>query len=185
MSKVIHCYTLAELAQRIGAELVGDSQHEISALATLQAATSVDLSFIANPTYKKYLAATKAGAVICSPDLVELIVGNKLIVANPYLAYAQLTALFDKSLARELGVHPSAVIGKNCVLGTDIHISVNAVIGDDVTIGDGVSIGPGAVVGNDTIIGAGTKLYANVTIYHGVSVGNNCIFLFANLQLQF
>lgn len=176
MANVINGFTLAELAQRIGAELVGNAQHSIFALATLQSASPTDLSFIANPAYKKHLATTQAGAVICSPDLAELIAGNKLIVANPYLCYAQLTALFDTSLTHEIGVHPSAVIGRNCVLGKDICIQANAVVGDDVTLGDGVNVGAGAVIGANTSIGSKTRLYPKVTIYHGVSIGSDCVF---------
>jgi UDP-3-O-[3-hydroxymyristoyl] glucosamine N-acyltransferase len=176
VAKVIKDFTLAELAQRVNAELVGDPKHVVSALATLQSASPTDLSFIANPTYKKHLATTKAGAVICAPDLAELISGNKLIVANPYLCYAQLTALFDLSLTHEAGIHSSAVIGKNCVLGKDVCIQANAVIGDYVTLGDSVNIGAGAVIGSNTIIGARTRLYPNATIYHGVSIGSDCIF---------
>ncbi|RYY74026.1 MAG: UDP-3-O-(3-hydroxymyristoyl)glucosamine N-acyltransferase [Gammaproteobacteria bacterium] len=169
-------FTLSELAQHIGAELVGDSEHKISALASLQAATPTDLTFIANPVYKKYLAASKAGAIICSPDLADQIVGNKLVVVNPYLCYAQLTALFDKSVKHETGVHPSAVIGRDCILGKNICVGANAVVGDRVNLGDEVNIGPGVVIGNDAIIGNRTRLYANVTIYHGINIGSDCIF---------
>lgn len=176
MSNVTPWFTLAELAQRIGAELVGDPQHKISALATLQSATQNDLSFIANPAYKKHLAETHAGAVICSSDLADSIAVNKLIVANPYLCYAQLTSLFDYSLTTETGIHASAVIGENCILGKDLCIHANAVIADNVTLGDGVIVGAGSVVGANTVIGAGTRLYANVTIYHGISIGSHCVF---------
>jgi len=176
VSTVIQHYTLAELAQRIGAELVGDHHYKIFALAPLQTATQNDLSFIANPLYKKYLAMTNAGAVICAPELAEQVVGNKLIVPHPYIGYAQLTGLFDRSLTHEVGVHPTAVVGKNCLLGANISIGANAVIGDDVTLGDGVYVGPGAVIGNNTTIGSGTRLYANATIYHGVSIGSDCVF---------
>jgi UDP-3-O-[3-hydroxymyristoyl] glucosamine N-acyltransferase len=168
-------YTLADIAQRINAELAGDRQHKISALAPLQSATATEISFIANPLYKKYLADTKAGAVICSRDLAHQIAGNKLIVDNPYLSFAQLTELFDKSLAFEAGVHPSAIIGKNCTLGEGIYIGPHAVIGDDVSLGVQVYIGPGTFVGNQCSIGNGSRLYANVTIYHEVSIGSNCI----------
>jgi UDP-3-O-[3-hydroxymyristoyl] glucosamine N-acyltransferase len=169
-------FTLADIAQRIGAELIGDPQHEIFALATLQTATQCDLSFIANPAYKKYLASTQAGAVISHPDLADQIHGNKLLVSNPYLCYAQLTSIFDHSTTVELGIHPTAVVGKNCVLGADVTIQANAVLADGVTLGDGVIVGAGTYVGADTIIGAGTRLYANVTIYHGVIIGRDCIF---------
>lgn len=176
MAKVTRCFTLAELAQRIGAELVGDPQHKISGLATLQSGGATELSFIANPAYKKYLASTQAGAVICAPELAEFIPCHKLIVANPYVCYAQLTPLFDSSLQHQPGIHPSASIGANCSLGKDVCIQANAVIGDDVSLGDGVNIGAGSVVGANSCLGARTKLYANVTLYHGVSVGEDCVF---------
>ncbi len=169
-------FTLADLAQRVGAELEGDSLHKIFAMATLQSASSKDISFIANPAYKKYLAVTNAGAVIVGPELAKEVRGNKLIAANPYLCYAKLTTLFDQSLAHLPGVHPSAVIGKGCVLGNDICVNANAVIADGVILGDRVIIGAGCYIGRDTCIGEGTKIYANVTVYHGVSIGRDCIF---------
>lgn len=169
-------YTLADLAQRIGAELVGDPHYQISALATLQSADHLQLSFIANPAYKKYLASSKAGAVIISRELVDSFSGNKLIVANPYLAYARLSPLFNPYLHNTPGIHPSAVVGKNCVIGKDVCIHANAVIDNGAVLGDGVVIGSGSFVGEDSVIGSGTKLYANVTIYYGITIGKDCLF---------
>lgn len=169
-------FTLAELAQHIGAELVGDPHYQIAELATLQSAGPSHLSFIANPAYKKYLTDSQAGAVIISRELVDSFSGNKLIVANPYLAYAQLTPHFNQYLQAQVGIHPSAVIGKNCVLGKDVCIYANAVIDDGVVLGDNVVIGQGSFVGEDTVIGSGTKLYANVTIYHAITIGKDCVF---------
>jgi UDP-3-O-[3-hydroxymyristoyl] glucosamine N-acyltransferase len=169
-------FTLAELAQHIGAELIGDPLYRVSTLATLQSAEATDLSFIANPTYKKHLANTQAGAVICAPDLAEFIAGYKLIVANPYLSYAQLTPLFDASLVYPPAIHPSASIGNECVLGQNICIQANAVIGDYVTLADGVIVGSGAVVGANSSVGARTRICANATIYHGISIGADCVF---------
>jgi UDP-3-O-[3-hydroxymyristoyl] glucosamine N-acyltransferase len=169
-------FTLADLAQRLGAELVGDPQHHITALATLQSATPAELSFIANPVYKKYLATTKAGAVLVSPELASMVPGNKLIVANPYICYAQLTPLFDSHLQRQPGIHPSAVIGENCVIGKDVHIDAQVVLADGVVLGNEVSIGAGCYIGADSQLGDRTRLHANVTIYHGVSIGTDCLF---------
>lgn len=168
-------YTLSELAAMIDAEIIGNLAHEIRALAALQSATAADLSFIANPAYKKYLSSTQAGAVLINPDLAADYSGNKLVVKNPYIAYARLSAVFDVSSASTAGVHPSAVIGNNCQLGEGISIGAHAVIGDGVTLGDGVVIGPGCYVGNDSLLGENTRLSANVTIYHGVSIGANCL----------
>jgi len=169
-------FTLVDLAQRLGAELVGDPQHQITSLATLQSATPADLSFIANPLYKKYLATTGAGAVLVTRELADMVTGNKLIVANPYLCYAQLTALFDTQLHKSPGIHPTAVIGENCVIGSDVRIEAHAVLADGVVLGNQVCIGAGSYVGADSQLGDRTRLHPNVTIYHGVSIGTDCLF---------
>lgn len=168
-------YILAELAQLLGAELRGDPQQEIRALATLQSAGTTDLSFIANPAYKKYLASTQAGAVLINAELADEFVGNKLVVKNPYVAYAHLSAIFEFLRAPYFGIHPTAVVGVDCILGENISISANAVIGDGVILSDGVIVGSGCYIGNDSVIGSNTQLAANVSIYHGVSIGADCM----------
>lgn len=167
-------YLLAELAQLLGGELRGDGGQEIRALATLQSAGKTDLTFIANPVYKKYLSTTQAGAVLIKAELADEFAGNKLVVKNPYAAYARLTSFFEFLREPYSGIHPSAVIGTETTLGRNVSIGANAVIGDGVSLADGVIIGPGCYVGNDTVIGANTKLAANVSVYHGVSIGSDC-----------
>lgn len=168
-------YSLAELAQYIGAELVGEPNYQISTFASLQDAEPQHISFVASPTYQKYLASTRAGALILPPDQAEAFAGNKLIIANPYLAYARMTNLFNHSRTEVIGVHPSAVIGEDARLGDSVCIAANAVIGARAVLGDGVVIGPCSVVGEDTVIGDKTRLMANVTVYHGITIGSDCI----------
>jgi UDP-3-O-[3-hydroxymyristoyl] glucosamine N-acyltransferase len=172
---VIRSYSLAELAELLGAELSGDPQYEISALATLQQGGAGDLSFIANPAYQKFLTDSQAGAVLMAPDLATEFPGNKLLVKNPYAAYARASALFDLTPVVIAGVDPSAVIGKNVSLGCDVSIGANAAIGDGVSLGEGVVVGPGTSIGNNSQIGAHTQLMANVSIYHGVTLGQHCL----------
>ena len=168
-------YSLAELAQYIDAELVGDPNHHVSAFASLQSAQAHDISFIASPAYARYLATSDAGAVILNHEQATLFAGNKLVVANPYVGYARLTRLFDHSRTEVAGVHPSAVIGDGVMLGENVSIAPHAVVGKGVSLGDGVVVGPGTVIGEDTIIGNNTRFMANVTIYHGISIGSDCI----------
>jgi len=169
-------YLLAELAQLVDAELRGNAQQEISALATLQSANVKSLSFIANPAYKKYLSSTQAGAVLISADLADEYTGNKLVVKNPYIAYARLSAVFEFLRPVYSGIHSTAVMGVDCILGEGISIGANAVIGDGVTLADGVVVGAGCYIGNDSVIGKNTRLAANVSIYHSISIGADCMF---------
>lgn len=168
-------YTLGQLAQQINAELVGDPDRIITSLATLQSATHTQLSFIANPAYKKYLEGTHAGAVIVNPDLAEFVSTAKLIVSNPYLAYATLTQLFEPYPSVYTGIHPQAIIGQNVKFGEGVSIAAGAVIGAGASIGAGSIIGAGSVVGEDCVIGDRSCLKANVTLYPGVVMGADCV----------
>ncbi len=98
--------------------------------------------------------------------------GNKLIVDNPYLSYALLTALFDPAPSVAVGVHESAVIDASAELGSDVCIGANVTIGAGVSIASGTQIGSGCQIGDHCQIGENSCLQANVTLYHGVSVGN-------------
>lgn len=168
-------YTLAQLAEHLDAVLEGESDYLIHGMATLQNADASCVSFVANPAYQKYLATSQAGAVVIRSHLAASFAGNKLLVNDAYLAYAQLSRLFDTRPPTAAGVHPSAVVHQSAELGKNVCIGANAVIGAQTFLGDGVEIGSGVVVGENCSINARTRLGANVTIYHGVVMGVDCI----------
>ncbi|MCL4138701.1 UNVERIFIED_CONTAM: hypothetical protein GTU68_032710 [Idotea baltica] len=147
-------YSLSEIAAHIGAELNGESSHQITGLNTLQEASSAELSFLANQSYRHFLADTSAGAVIIKESELTSYSGNTLVMGNPYLGYALASSLFDSSPIYEPGVHTSAVVA------TSANIASTA------------TIGPNAVVGEGVIIGSHCRIAANVSIYHGVSIGD-------------
>lgn len=169
-------FTLGDLAERLQARLVGDAGRRVSGLATLSDAGCEDIAFLANRAYLKDLSGTRAAAVLLSPEMADDCPVDRLEMANPYLAYAALSRLFDPLASRaSTGVHPSAIVDPQATLGEEVEIGPNAVIESGVVLGDGVSIGPGAVVGRDSQIGPGSRLYANVTVCHGVVIGARAI----------
>lgn len=168
-------YTLTELADILGAELVGDANCPIHSIATLEQAGEGQLSFIASPAFKKHLAQCAASVVLMHPDYRELFAGNRLLMGNPYLGYARLTALFDPRPKPPVGQHPSAVVGEGCQLGAGVSIGPHAVIGAGAVLEPGVEIGPGTSVGAGSVVGANSYLAANVSVYHGVVIGADCI----------
>ena len=177
-------YTLAELASHVDAKLEGNGNLKISGLATLQSAGESQLGFLANPKYAKHLAETGAGAVILSDSVADQYSGNKLIISDPYLAYAKLSLLWAKNAFAGLGdgesrIDPSAKIDKTAKIGSQVVIGPGAVISAGAEIGDKVSVGANTVIGEDSIVGAGTNIGANVTLYHGVSIGLDCIIIVA------
>lgn len=168
-------YTLAELAEYLDADYAGDPDCPLHALATLHSAQAGDISFIANPAYKKYLGTTRASAVILAPDLASEFPGNKVLVANPYLAYARLTALYRQHSSLPVGQHATVVAGSGCSVAPDAVIGPHVVLGDDVEVGSGVEIGPGCTIGDGCVIGPGCRLAAGVALYHNVRLGADCI----------
>lgn len=169
-------YTLEQLANKVQGVVKGDANLVIDKLGTLENATCKELSFLANPKYQSQLASTSAGAVLVKNEELAQLVDNAIIVPNPYLAFAQLSHLFAPVSQGWSGIHQSAVISVNSVIGENVMIGPNAVIDDDVCIADDCVIGAGCVIGKGSKIGKGSRLYPNVTFYHGVVIGESCIF---------
>ncbi|MBY6186949.1 UDP-3-O-(3-hydroxymyristoyl)glucosamine N-acyltransferase [Marinobacter hydrocarbonoclasticus] len=167
--------TLAQLASALGARLQGNGDTLIEGVATLSSANASQIAFLANSKYRSHLDSTAAGAVILSEADAEHFSGNALILANPYLGYAQVAQLLDTTPDSAEGIHPSAVVHPEATLGENVRLGANVVIEAGAVIGDNVQIGPGCVIGLGARLGNDTKLWANVTLYHGVELGAECI----------
>ena len=173
MSVVV--FTLGQLAERLGATLRGRADRQISGLATLQEAQPEQLSFLANPQYRKFLGQTQAGALLLTPADAEGYAGDALLVANPYLAYAELSHLFDRKPQAVAGVHPTAVVAADAQVHASASIGPYAVIESGAQIAAGVSIGAHCVVGARSVVGEDGWLAPRVTLYHDVQIGKRVV----------
>ncbi|MGP4846075.1 UDP-3-O-(3-hydroxymyristoyl)glucosamine N-acyltransferase [Marinobacter sp. 1Y8] len=175
MKRISH--SLGDIAQALGATLQGDAATEIRGIATLQSAQEGDVSFLANPSYARYLQTTKASAVIVAPSAAEQCPTNVLLLDNPYLGYAQLSHWFDPAPRAPAGIHPSAVIDASAKIAPTASVGPNVVIEAEALIGENVMIGPGTTIGAGCRIGDDSSLDARVTLYHGVELGKRCLIL--------
>lgn len=165
-------WTLSELANMLGAELRGNPVHEIRGVHTLSAAGPDQLAFLANPRYADELQQTRAGVVLVRPADAEGFTGNALLLANPYLAYARVAGLFDRTPRPPAGIHPAAVISDSARVDASASIGPCAVIGDEVEIGPGTVVEPGAVIHARARIGRDCRIRANAVIYHECVLGD-------------
>ena len=168
-------FTLAQLSEQLGASLSGDPALVVHGLAALQDAVPGQLSFLANPQYRKYLATTRATAVLLTAADAEGFSGNALVVGNPYLAYGQLSHLFDCKPAAIAGIHPSAIIAADAQIDPSASIGPGVVIEAGVQIAAGVTLGAHCVVGARSLIGEGGWLAPRVTLYHDVRIGRRVV----------
>jgi UDP-3-O-[3-hydroxymyristoyl] glucosamine N-acyltransferase len=97
-------------------------------------------------------------------------------VENPAQAFEKILAEFAlPPVIFEPGVHPTAVIGKDVVLGENVSVQPYVVIEDGARIGDSTVIGAHVYIGHRTAVGAGCKFYPHVTIRENITIGNQVV----------
>jgi len=178
--------TTGELAERLGCRREGDAGVLLKRVNTIEAAQFDELTFLANPKYRKYLPECRAGAVIVSendaPDVAPGVV--KLIAADAYDSFRRaidllygleepdvpmgidaLAAVDPRAVVGEgariapgVVIEADAVVGRNCVIYAGAYIGSSVKLGDDCTIGANVSIRPEVIIGSRVLIGDGTVL---------------------------
>lgn len=168
--------TLESLAEFISARLVGDSQVEVSRVASIANAQPGDLVFVESDKHLADALASKASAVIAGKfAATEKTAKPLLIAANPRLAFATAASLLHPAPEYPPAIHATAVIHASARISptasVDAHalIEPNAVIGDRTYISAGCYIGAGVVIGNDC------EIYPRVVIYPGTTLGRRVI----------
>jgi UDP-3-O-[3-hydroxymyristoyl] glucosamine N-acyltransferase len=167
--------TLGQIAEKIGADLLGDSDLVINGLASLEDAKEGELSFIASRKFRKQLETTGASALIAYKGLESKKI-SLLTTKEPYLGFARAMRLFYRSLPKtQPGIGPGAQIFVEMPFPQNIHIGPNAIISNGVQLGEGTSIGAGTFVGENSILGNNCYIFPNVTIRENVIIGNNVV----------
>lgn len=169
-------FTLKEICEYLNIECP-EIDKKITGINTLQDAGENEISFLENKKYEKFLANTKAAAVLIRKEdaskLSESVI--PLITDKPYLKLALLTKLFVKSawedggyqINKDAKVDSSVRIGKGARIGKNVVIMPNAVIGPFVEIDEGSIIYPNVTIYRDT------KIEKNVIIHAGSVIGSD------------
>ncbi len=163
-----------ELAERLGCELLGDGEVEVRGVAPLDQAREGDLSFVVHRRYLPSLRSSQASAFILPADAPPC-EKPTLRTSNPYLAFARALALFFPPSKREVGLHPTAVLGDGVSLGEGVSIGPLAVLEEGVVVGEGTAIGPLVYIGRGSRIGRDCLIYPQVTIRERVTLGDRVI----------
>ena len=162
--------TVNELARLVGGEAEGATTRIISGVAPLENAGEGDASFLESERNLKQAIASRAGCLLTPPGL-DLPKKTVIRVRNPRYGFAQIIQVFFPPSPRQPGIHPTAQIGDNVTLGTEVAIGAYAVIGEGTRIGARSSIGAGCVLGEKIVLGEDCLLYPRVTLYAGTRIG--------------
>ena len=182
--------SLQQIADAVGARLIGDGRVEVRAVASIDSATPDDLVFVDD---EKHLAAalkSQAGAVIAgafaetlAETLAATLAGTRplLITDHPKLAFARAARLLQvglpgDDLKRQAAiVHPSAAVHPSVELGPRVLVEELAVVAERAHIGPGTRIGAGCSIGYGVKIGNDCEIYPHVTMYPGTTLGDRVI----------
>ncbi len=161
--------TLGELAELVGARLIGEPGTRVDGVSTLRRAGPTQVCFCSSDRYADELATTRAAAVIVDEGRAEKCPVAALVVKNPYHAYATVAQRLQPPRRPAPGIHPSASVAESARVAPDVHVGPNASIGPGARIATGVEIGAGAVVEEGAMIGPQCRLYP------GVFIGAGCL----------
>ncbi|GIX11684.1 UDP-3-O-(3-hydroxymyristoyl)glucosamine N-acyltransferase [Elioraea sp.] len=166
-------FPLARLAEAAQARLGegADPARPIAGIAPLQAAGPDRIAFLDNRRYLPALRRSRAGACILAPALAaEAPPGTALLLTErPYLAWARVAALFHPPPPVRPGIHPSATVATEAILGAGVAVGPGAIIGARAVIGAGSVIGPLAVVGEGVVLGRDCRIGAGAVLSHCIA----------------
>jgi UDP-3-O-[3-hydroxymyristoyl] glucosamine N-acyltransferase len=167
--------TVAQLAERIGAELVGDGCGQISAVGAVEAADESNVTFIKNERHIPLLKRSRVGAVIVG-RCIEGLARPQLIVKNVDVALIETLNVFAPKLkAAAEGIDPTAKVGQNVKIAKGVSVGAGVVIDDGAAIGENSVIASGCKIGENSRLGKNCRLDSNVVVYHDCTIGNNVI----------
>jgi len=166
--------TLREIAEMVGAELTGDGEIEVTAVAPLENGIAGSIVWIGK---KRLLAEAEdsAAEAIIAPFDVTSSQKPLLRVKNPRLAFARIAQKLFPPRTFSPGISPDASINPDATIGEDVTIQPRAVIEAGAIIGDRTVIQAGTFIGLNSRIGSDTRLFPNVTVNENVTIGDRCI----------
>ena len=164
---------LTELAIYLNGTVLGNGEVEISGVTNIDDAGAGDITFAVPPHLEK--AEYSQAAAVVLPDTVQSYTKPAILVPNPRLAFTRLLELYTPPQPVERGVHPTAIIGANVKLGSNVALLPYTVLADNVEIGDNTIIYPHCYIGHNTKIGADTLIYPNVTVRENCLIGSRVI----------
>ena len=145
--------SVAELAERIGGEVMRGGDRQVSAVAPLGSAGAGDVAFLGDRKFIVALGQTRAGCVIVPASALEAVPADAAMIVTdePHAGWARASTAFH----RVVGLHAA---------------DRNEAAEDDTVVFE-----PGVVIGAGARIGRGTRIGANSVIGPGVQIGRDCV----------
>lgn len=168
-------FTLNEIQSIIGGKIVGNGNACITGIASVEAAKEGDITFVRGDAIIPQALTSRAAAVVIHREIPHL-KKPQIVLENPTLSFTKfLEIVAQERSMRSAGIHPTAVISKEALIGDEVSVGAHVVVEDGVTIGNHVVIYPNTFVGRGSRIGDRSVIYANVSIREDTIIGKRVI----------
>ncbi|MFG6528690.1 MULTISPECIES: UDP-3-O-(3-hydroxymyristoyl)glucosamine N-acyltransferase [unclassified Sulfitobacter] len=170
-------YSVQQIAKAVGASAEGDIELKVSGVAEPASAKSGEMALAMDPRYASSLSEGAAEVAMLweGADWRALGLKAAILPNRPRYALSSVTRMLDKGQGFKPGIHPTAVIDPDAVLGEGVSVGPLAVISAGARIGAGSVIGPLCFVGVDATLGDGCFLREHVSIGARVTIGSGFI----------
>jgi UDP-3-O-[3-hydroxymyristoyl] glucosamine N-acyltransferase len=157
---------LAEIANLIGATLVGNISASALGINEINRVETGDLVFVDHPKYYEKCISSNASFIIINKE-IEIPEGKALLVTDdPFEAYLKIVRHFRPFTAATKAISDSAVIGEGTVLMPNVFIGNHVRIGKNCIIHPGVNIMDYCVIGDDVVIQSATVIGSDAFYYN-------------------
>lgn len=162
--------TLLDIATIVQGVVIGDETLTVSALSPIDNIAAGSLVFAEGEDNMKQAEASQASAILVTTEIKTA--RKPLIqVSNPLKAFITLLNHFYPTLKPTAGLHPTAIIAEEVVLGHNVSIGPYVVIEAGSRIGDHCIIKGQVHIGQQVEIGAHSTIEPQVTIYDHCKIG--------------
>lgn len=168
--------TAQQIADAIGAHLVGDGAIEVREASSVESADTGSLVFVENARFFVQALESSAAAVVCG-EFAEAANTKKalLIAAQPKLAFVRAIRLLQAKNRGAAQIHATAIVDPSARVGEHVSVGAHVIIERDAVIGSHTSIAANSFIGPSVRIGANSIIKSNVTIYPGTEIGDRAM----------
>ena len=123
-------HTVRSLADLVGGTVVGDGAEKVvTGINDLRSAQPDQVSFLGNAKYEPQVQASRAAAVLVTPKDAPKFTVTRIVVEAPSQAFGKIAEIFaPPPVHDEPGIHPTAVIAPDAVIGEIIDTPKNPLI---------------------------------------------------------
>jgi UDP-3-O-[3-hydroxymyristoyl] glucosamine N-acyltransferase len=167
--------SLYSIAEMVGGTVLGDARKEVRGVSPVDEADGSQIAFLATRRYLKYVPESEASAFLVTEELETRLPegASAVVVPDPYPALRTLLQYFFPEDDGVASIHPTAVLGRDVILGEGVGIGPYVVLEDGVEVGARARIGAHSVVGRRSTIGSQTVLHPHVVVYHDSVIGSD------------